>query len=408
MKIAITADFLDIENIGGAGRVIVEIARGLVESGHEVAIVAGGPHEFSEPRTVLGVPVHWSSFHYDTNAQRGISFFLGTRRRVRRAWSALPFSPDRVVHNQPFTAYAIGAVAAPVTYLFHSPWALEYLAEQFGEGSLARLGEHGAATKFQVQIRRRIERRAIARAEHIVCLSESMKGILEQVHGSTGAIVEVHPGGVDLERFQPIDETAIAATRQKYNVPPGALLFCSVRRMIPRTGLDTLLRALATAGDALGPYRLVLPGSGSMRDELIELTEELGLSDRVLFPGYIPDADLPLLYAASDLSIVPTRSLEGFGLSTLESLSAGTPVIATPVGGSVEILRELDARLLANKPGVEGIAERLRYWTAHRNELSTVARWCRPYVVSNYSWESLTNAALGAGTPIEGAPLTTA
>ena len=111
MRIAITADFLDIENIGGAGRVIVEIARGLVESGHEVAIVAGGPREFSEPRTVLGVPVHWSSFHYDTRAQRGISFFLGTRRRVRRAWSALPFSPDRVVHNQPFTAYAIGAVS---------------------------------------------------------------------------------------------------------------------------------------------------------------------------------------------------------------------------------------------------------------------------------------------------------
>ena len=99
MRIAITADYLDIENIGGAGRVIIEIARGLVEEGHEVAVVAGGPIEFQGPRRVSGVNLHWISFLYDTEAQRGIAFFLGTRRRARRAYSLLPFTPERVLHT---------------------------------------------------------------------------------------------------------------------------------------------------------------------------------------------------------------------------------------------------------------------------------------------------------------------
>ena len=394
MRIAITADYLDVENIGGAGRVIIEIARGLVNEGHEVAVVAGGPSEFQGPRRVCGVQLHWISFLYDTSAQRGIAFFLGTRRRARRAWSLLPFAPERVLHHQPFTAHAIGAIEAPITYTFHSPWALEYLAEKFGEGSLARLGEHGTTVRMQVEIRRRIERRALSRAERIVCLSKSMRETLRSVHGIDPAGVEVHPGGVDLDRFRPYDDSTIEATRERYGAPPGGLLLCSVRRMIPRTGLDTLLRALAEVGPELGPYRLVLPGSGSMRDELIELAASLGLSETVSFPGYIPDEDLPLLYAASDLSIVPTRTLEGFGLSTLESLASGTPVVATPVGGSVEILEALEPRLLADEIGPQSLGERLKYWASHRNELAMVARWCRPFVIAHYSWDQLTRAAL--------------
>ena len=394
MRIAITADYLDIENIGGAGRVIIEIARGLVEEGHEVAVVAGGPIEFQGPRRVSGVNLHWISFLYDTEAQRGIAFFLGTRRRARRAYSLLPFTPERVLHHQPFTAHAIGAIDAPITYTFHSPWPLEFLAERFGEGSLARLAEHGTAVKMQVEIRRRIERRALGRAERIICLSESMRETLHAVHGIEPATVEVHSGGVDLDRFRPYDDRTVEATRDRYDAPPGGLLFCSVRRMIPRTGLDNLIRALAVVGDELGPYRLILPGSGSMREELIELAASFGLSEKIAFPGYIPDEDLPLIYAACDLSIVPTRTLEGFGLSTLESLASGTPVIATPVGGSVEILKNLDDRLLASQVGSAGIAERLRYWASHRNDLATVARWCRPFVVAHYSWDRLTRAAL--------------
>ncbi len=394
MRIAISADYVDPENIGGAGRVIVEVARGLVSRGHEVAIVAGAPRERNEDLTVRGVAVRWISFRYRTGQSRGIGFFIGTRRAARRAWGRLPFTPDRVLHHQPFAAHAIGPIEAPITYYFHSPWPFEYLAERFGEGDLARIVEHGATTRVQVQMRRRIERSVLARAERIVCLSESMRATLIELHDIERERTEVHPGGVDLQRFRPLEGAALAAARERFGAPPAGLLISAVRRLIPRTGIDLLLRAVALLGEELGPYQLVLPGTGPQRDTLLALTKELGLADHVSFPGYLPEEELPFLYSASDLTVVPTRALEGFGLATIESLACGTPVIATPVGGSVEILGDLEPQLLAGAVGHEALAERLRYWARRRNDLSALSRSCRPFVVSRYSWDRLTEAAL--------------
>jgi len=403
MRIAISADYVDPENIGGAGRVIVEVARGLAARGHEIAIVAGAPRERDEVVPLRGERVRWISFRYATGGSRGVRFLIGTRRAVRRAWERLPFAPDRVLHHQPFAAHAIGAVDAPVTYTFHSPWPFEYLAERFGEGDLARLGEHGASTRLQVRLRRRIERAALARAERIVCLSDSMRRTLLSLHPIPPERVEVHPGGVDSARFRPLDRIARAAARERFGAPRDGLLIAAVRRMVPRTGLDLLLRALARAGSSLGVWRLVLPGSGPEKEALIALAASLGLAERVSFPGYLPEEELPFLYAASDLTVVPSRALEGFGLSTLESLASGTPVIATPIGGSVEILGAFDPRLIARAAGHEALAERLSWWSEHRGDLEEVRLGCRPYVLSRYSWDRLTRAVLvgiAGGVPI--------
>jgi glycosyltransferase involved in cell wall biosynthesis len=400
MRIAISADFVDPESIGGAGRVLVEVARGLVERGHEVAVVAGAPRERDEEISLGGRRVRWISFVYRTGSSRGLGFYFGTRRAIRRAWARLPFAPDRVLHHQPFAAHAIGPIAAPVTYYFHSPWPLEYLAERFGEGDLLRLAEHGAATRLQVRLRRRIERAALARAERIICLSQSMRRTLLDLHPVAPERTEVHPGGVDLVRFRPLDGAARRAARARFGASTAVLLLAAVRRMIPRTGLDLLLRAIAKAGDELGPFRLVLPGRGPERAALVELAASLGLADRVDFPGYLPDEELPLLYAACDLTVVPTRALEGFGLATLESLACGTPVVATPVGGSVEILAGFDPRLIADSVGHEALAERLRYWSRRSDDLTAIRRGCRRHVVDRYSWDRLTRAAIHANAGI--------
>jgi glycosyltransferase involved in cell wall biosynthesis len=71
------------------------------------------------------------------------------------------------------------------------------------------------------------------------------------------------------------------------------------------------------------------------------------LAERVAFLGRVPDPDLPWLYGAADLSIVPTRELEGFGYVALESLAAGTPVVAARTGGLVDLLGELEPRWLS-------------------------------------------------------------
>jgi glycosyltransferase involved in cell wall biosynthesis len=65
------------------------------------------------------------------------------------------------------------------------------------------------------------------------------------------------------------------------------------------------------------------------------------MTESVKLLGYVPDADLPLAYRAADITIVPSTSLEGFGLVAAESLAAGTPAVVTPVGGLPEVVRGL-------------------------------------------------------------------
>src|SRR5262249_12378398 len=72
----------------------------------------------------------------------------------------------------------------------------------------------------------------------------------------------------------------------------------------------------------------------------------LDLARHIRFLGFLPEAELPLAYRAADLAVVPTRALEGFGLTAAEALAAGTPPLVTPVGGLPEVVGGLSPALV--------------------------------------------------------------
>ncbi len=102
----------------------------------------------------------------------------------------------------------------------------------------------------------------------------------------------------------------------------------------------------ASVPDAL----LVVAGAGSERERLEARTKTLGLAHAVRFQGFIPDETLPAAYAAADLNVLPSIALEGFGLTAVEALAAGTPSIVTPIGGMPEIVTPLSRRLVSDDP----------------------------------------------------------
>ena len=124
-------------------------------------------------------------------------------------------------------------------------------------------------------------------------------------------------------------------------------------------GLENLLDGFAAVAGEHPDSTLVIGGMGPLRDELGLRARNHHLSDRVRFTGFIQEMDLPLAYRAADLSILPSQSLEGFGLTALESLACGTPVLVTPVGGLQEVVSELDTKLVLPDKGVAAIADRL-------------------------------------------------
>jgi glycosyltransferase involved in cell wall biosynthesis len=166
--------------------------------------------------------------------------------------------------------------------------------------------------------------------------------------------VHVIPPGVDRERFTPGDRDV---ARRQLGWPSDVPVAFTVRRLVPRMGLDVLLRAWAavTPAEAL----LVIAGDGPERPALERLRAELGLADRVRLVGRIDDAALVSSYQAADVVVVPTVALEGFGLIAAEALACGTPVVASDTDGLRDALSALPADLLVPAGDVTALTRRL-------------------------------------------------
>ena len=162
----------------------------------------------------------------------------------------------------------------------------------------------------------------------------------------------------------------------------------TVRRLEPRMGLENLLHAMKRICSARDDVLLAVAGRGSLRGELHSLAASLGIESRVRWLGFVPEAELPSLYRAADVFVLPTRTLEGFGLVTLESLACGVPVLGTDVGATAEILGPLEPDLLIPTVGPEDIAASvLRFFD--RQDGEKLAARCRAFVLERYRWPIL-------------------
>ena len=103
-------------------------------------------------------------------------------------------------------------------------------------------------------------------------------------------------------------------------------------------GLENLIQAMAIVEREREDVMLLIGGQGEIKEKLQQLISDLGLQ-RTTLTGYIAyDGELPKYYQASDLFVMPSITLEGFGLSTVEALACGVPVVGTSTGGTPEIL----------------------------------------------------------------------
>ncbi|MCL5951091.1 MAG: glycosyltransferase family 4 protein, partial [Chloroflexi bacterium] len=127
----------------------------------------------------------------------------------------------------------------------------------------------------------------------------------------------------------------IEPLRRRYHLPEQMILYVGV--LEPRKNIITLIRAYARLVQSGVGQRLVIAGrKGWMYKDLFRAVDELGLSHRVLFPGYIPEQDLPVLYNAASVFVYPSL-YEGFGLPVLEALACGVPVITSNVSSMPEV-----------------------------------------------------------------------
>ena len=189
----------------------------------------------------------------------------------------------------------------------------------------------------------------------------------------------------------------VSATRQvareRLRLPRDRPLIVSVRRLIRRVGLESLIDAMREVRRSAPDALLLIAGRGPLAAELEVRIAALGVADHVRLLGFVPEEELPWLYRAADFSVMPSVALEGFGLPTIESLAAGTPVIVTPVGGLPETILEFDPALVTANCGAPAIADSLIFALRHLEGLPTKDA-CMRFVRENYDWPVIARKVL--------------
>ncbi|WP_341731314.1 glycosyltransferase family 4 protein [Microcoleus sp. EPA2] len=284
-------------------------------------------------------------------------------------------TPDAI--NLHFALYSFPLLqvlprGVPVTFSFHGPWALE--SKQEGAGKLSVFLKHW------------VEDRVYHRCDRFIVLSKAFGDILHQEYQVPWSKIYVIPGGVDLSRFQ-IDRSRQEARTQIYWPQNRPILF-TARRLVHRMGLDKLLMAVAAIKPQIPDIWLAIAGKGPLQADLQQQATDLGLNDNVKFLGFLPDDQLPIAYQAADLSVMPSQSLEGFGLAVLESLACGTPALCTPVGGMPEILEPFSPNLITTSIEATAIADRLEQLLLKKVPMPS-REACHEYASMNFDWQTI-------------------
>ncbi len=243
-----------------------------------------------------------------------------------------------------------------------------------------------AARSYAVEpVVRFMEGRAARSATRILVLSEYSRRLLTADYPYTKPRISRAPGGVDVHRWHPAPDRR--QLRSKLGVDNDDAVVFTARRLVARTGVDLLLRTFALVAPREPRARLVVAGDGENRHALVELAQSLHIEERVTFLGFVDDATLITWYQAADLFVLPTIAYEGFGMATIEALACGTPVVATPVGATPEIVRPVNPEWVADSATEDDLAWAISHALSGADDAARGL--CRAYAVATFSWESV-------------------
>lgn len=227
------------------------------------------------------------------------------------------FRPNRVVLTGSYALPTIQLMAWWLTMRRYRWW---YWAEELNWASMG----------FAASAGRRLLREVLRFASGILAIGKGSAASFRTL-GIGEDRIAIYHYYADAEHFslpEDVRQMHRKRLRATLEIPDEDPVFLFAGQLIPRKGVDLILRAFAGLAERSPNSWLVVAGDGPDSASLRELARTLGLADRVHFTGFVPVADLPAYAAACDAALVPSRR-EGWGLVVSEFMAAGLPVVAS-------------------------------------------------------------------------------
>lgn len=195
------------------------------------------------------------------------------------------------------------------------------------------------------------------RADKIQCISSYLSSWAKEM-GATCSL-EIISNGVDLKNFNQIfSDRQLKELKKELGKQEGEKFLIHTGRLTYKNGLEDLIKSLIYLPSNI---KLLLLGEGEEKDKLIKISQERGLENRVKFLGFVGHAELSKYLKVSDIFVRPSLS-EGLGNSFLEAMATKVPVIATPVGGILDFLKDKETGLFCRVKDPESIAEQVKFF----------------------------------------------
>jgi teichuronic acid biosynthesis glycosyltransferase TuaC len=359
-----------LPHVGGIERVVYEQSKRLMQKQFELMVLTNRINT-KKQYSYDGIRVQC----YDSLS---IGFRLGIPYPIPNVTSFKPFleavkSSDLIhAHGHP---YLSSLIAAKLAKRYSKPLVLT---------------QHNTFIEYESSFWDHVEwlndlaigRQVLNQANKIIVVSNATKKYVLSLGADPEKIKVLH-NGVDINRFKPLAGIR-EKIRRKLGISQDAVVALTVRRLVHKNGIDTLIESAKIAIKKNPLLVFLVIGSGPDFDEVKLRAEQWGIKKNFRLAGFVSDKDLPFYYNAADFFVLPSKSGEGLPLVALEAMSCGLPVVATEVGGISEVVTK-DSGKLVPPDNADALAEAVLDFS-HR-ELSALKNDARTMIEQRYSWD---------------------
>src|SRR3989338_4568903 len=341
-------------NIGGVTSYVLSLSKALAQRGHRI-IVASGGGQLEDRVNALG-GTHWRA-PLSTSVEFSPQVFAASRTLARQ----LQHEPVDVLHAHT----RVGQVVADrLSRRCHVPYVTTwhgFFRPNLGRSLWPCLGD---AT---------------------IAISEPVRRHLVQDFHVPSERVHLIPHGIDPAPFEaPADPAAQQRLREQVGIPCSGPVVGAIARLVPSKGVDHLVRSFVQVRASLPKTHLLIVGDGTQRSALESLVRTSGLEGAVHFAGTLPETRVAL--SLMDVFVFLPAQQEGFGLSLLEAIASGRPVVAVRRGvGSAWVLDQERIGLTVEPEDPAALAQAIVQWLRNGEAACRAAGAARAVVKERYS-----------------------
>lgn len=338
-------------NVGGISKYLVNLSRGLIQKGHNV-VIASSPGDFI---SALDKRVSFFSLNIKTKSELSPKIFLAFPELIKLVRQR----KIEIIHAQTRVSQVLAFYLSKVS-------GIPYLSTSHGF--------------FKPRLGRKL---FPCWGERVIAISQPVKEHLIRDFKIEPFKIVLIPNGVRIKDDSLAD---FRVGRRKYGLKEEGDVIGFMGRLSPVKGIKYLIMAMSYILKTKPDAQLIIVGEGKIKQELKNLTKELGIANRVFFLGTIANTDE--VFSLIDIFVLPSLQ-EGLGLSLLEAMAMAKPVIGSEVGGVLDVIQKGENGLLVSPGDARELSKAIIELLDNKEKAREMGRKARETVREKFSLERM-------------------